>query len=102
MKNGPFKMKGPGVKSADKISKKPASYAEKSFNQFQQQKQKGKKFVKNLIKKGGKFFGGKALGVAGMMMGTMGTADANPANKGKMSMKQERDLVKRVRKMKKK
>jgi hypothetical protein len=37
-----------------------------------------------------------------MMMVTMGTAYSNPANKGKMSMKQERDLVKRVRKMKKK
>ena len=34
MKKGPFKMKGPGVKAADKISKKPASYASRVVKNF--------------------------------------------------------------------
>ena len=34
MKKGPFKMRGPGVKAADKISKKPASYASKVVKNF--------------------------------------------------------------------
>ena len=54
------------------------------------------------IGKATKFLGGKAMGVAGMMMGSIGTADANPANKGKMTMKQEKDLVSRIKNMKKK
>ena len=34
MKKGPFKMKGPGVKAADKISKKPASAGRKATKAF--------------------------------------------------------------------
>ena len=34
MKKGPFKMRGPGVKAADKISKKPASYASRVVKNF--------------------------------------------------------------------
>ena len=34
MKKGPFKMKGQGVKAADKISKKPASYASRVVKNF--------------------------------------------------------------------
>ena len=79
--------KGKVKVNVDKISKKPASYASKVFRGF-----------KNLAKG----IGGRATGVAGMMMGTMGTADANPANKRKMSMQQERDLIKRTRNMKNK
>ena len=47
---------------ANRVSKKPASYASKVFKGF-----------KNLAKG----IGGRATGVAGMMMGTIGNADAN-------------------------
>tara|TARA_R110001592_G_C12751471_1_gene711992 strand:- start:50 stop:592 length:543 start_codon:yes stop_codon:yes gene_type:complete len=52
--------------ATDIVSKKPASYASKVFRGF-----------KNLAKG----IGGRATGVAGMMMGTIGTADANPSSK---------------------
>ena len=57
--------------------------------------------AKKMLGKAGKFLGGKAFGTAGMMMGTMGTADANPESSKSMTIKQEKDLVKRVRNMKK-
>jgi len=63
---------------------------------------KAKSVGKSLLGKAAKFLGGKAFSTLSMMTGTMGTADANPANKGKMTMKQEKDLVSRSRKMKKK
>jgi len=69
-----------------KTSTKAASYASTVVKGF-----------KNLAK----VIGGRATGVAGMMMGTMGTADANPGSSKSMTIKQEKDLVKKVRNMKK-
>ena len=47
-----------------------------------------KKASKKLLGKATKFLGGKTLGVAGMMMGSIGTADANPnSNIGKYDSK---------------
>ena len=57
------------------------------------------KTVGKSIRKAGKFLGGRFLGIAGMLGSTLGTADTT--QKG-MSMQQEENLVKRVRKMKKK
>jgi len=53
----------------DIISKKPASFGSRVVKSF-------KTLAKGL--------GRRATGVAGMMMGTMGTADANPAMRGKV------------------
>ena len=71
--------KTPGYKDT-KIVK--AAKHKKSFDKFQSQKLKGKQFVKNLktggkqiLKKGGKFLGGKTLGILGMMIGTTSKAD---------------------------
>jgi len=57
--------------------------------------------AKKMLGKASKFLGSRAFATAGMMMGTMGTADANPESSKSMTMKQEKDLVKRVRNMKK-
>ena len=72
-------------KATGRISKKPASLASRAFRGF-----------KNLAKG----LGRRSLGVGGMMMGTMGTADANPKMKGKMTLQQERNLITRVRRKK--
>ena len=72
-------------KATGRISKKPASLASRAFRGF-----------KNLAKG----LGRRSLGIGGMMMGTMGTADANPKMKGKMTFQQERDLITRVRRKK--
>ena len=72
-------------KATGRISKKPTSLATRAFRGF-----------KNLAKG----LGRRSLGIAGMMMGTMGTADANPKMKGKMTFQQERDLITRVRRKK--
>jgi len=72
-----------GAKKA--ISKKPTSFGSRAVKSF-----------KNIAKG----LGRRATGIAGMMMGTMGTADANPKTKGKMTFQEQRDLLKRVRNMK--
>ena len=116
MKKGPFKMKGPGMKAkkklatpgrkfasgnisgridmtlnnklneavrrrtatvTDRVSKKPASLASRAFRSF---------------KTAAKIMRSRAMGVGGMMMGTMGTADANPKMKLGASGKAARRL----------
>ena len=58
---------------------------------------------KNVAKGLSRIAGKRATGTAGMMMGTMGTADAftPPGLKTKMNMQQEHDLVTRIRRKKK-
>ena len=60
-------------KIKDSLNKKPTSFGRRIFKNF-----------KNVAKGFGKIAGKRATGIAGMMMGTMGTADANPAMKGKV------------------
>ena len=95
---------------ADKIKKDIHLERKKNFDKFQAQKQKGQEFVKNLknkgdlasrttkafkdtskqlakggkqiLKKGGRFLGGKTLGVLGMMMGKTSKADQPNFPKG--------------------
>ena len=94
----PTKTMKPGVAGFEDFQKTIKKTTTSKPNKLSKFKKAGKK----LLGKATKFLGGRALGVAGMMMGSMGTADANPANKRKMSMQQERDLVKRTRNMKNK
>ena len=60
------------------ISRKPEKLGSRIFRNF-----------KNVAKGFGRIAGKRATGVAGLMMGTMGTADANPKMKGKMTFQQE-------------
>lgn len=76
-------------KMKDILNKKPTSFGRRIFRNF-----------KNVAKGFGRIAGKRATGIAGMMMGTMGTADANPKMKGKMTFQQERDLITRVRRKK--
>jgi len=94
----PMKTMKPGVEGFEKFQKTAKNISNPKTSNISKMKNVGKK----ILGKATKFLGGKAMGVAGMMMGSIGTADANPANKGKMTMKQEKDLVSRSRKMKKK
>ena len=79
-------------KMKDILNKKPTSFGRRIFRNF-----------KNVAKGFGRIAGKRATGIAGMMMGTMGTADAftPPGLKGKMNMQQEHDLVTRIRRKKK-
>ena len=65
------------------VSKKPASFASRAFQGF-----------KNLAKG----LGRRSLGVSGMMMGTIGTADANPKMKLGASEKAARRLFNKRKK----
>jgi len=94
----PMKTMKPGVEGFEKFQKTAKNISNPKTSNISKMKNVGKK----ILGKATKFLGGKALGIAGMMMGSIGTVDANPANKGKMTMKQEKDLVSRSRKMKKK
>jgi len=77
-------------KMRESLNKKPTSLGRRIFRNF-----------KNVAKGFGRIAGKRATGIAGMMMGTMGTADANPKMNRKMNMLQEHDLVTRVRRKKK-
>jgi len=61
----------------DRVSKKPASFASRAFRGF---------------KTAAKIMRSRAMGVGGMMMGTIGTADANPKMKLGASEKAARRL----------
>jgi|TARA_R100000084_G_C4574424_1_gene110802 hypothetical protein len=76
-------------KMKDSLNKKPTNFGRRIFKNF-----------KNVAKGFGKIAGKRAFGIGSMMMGTMGTADANPKMKGKMTFQQERDLITRVRRKK--
>ena len=84
-----FNVKGSsGVPVGQDFEKYAKNVHEQKFDKFQSQKQKAKKFVKKL----GKFIGGKALGVAGMM--GAGTLSATAGNVGKKPEgEQIRDLL---------
>ena len=72
----PTKTMKPGVKGYENFQKVIKNSSKNTSNSSKLSKLT--KTGKSLLGKVGKFLGGKTLGVAGMMMGTIGTADANP------------------------
>ena len=72
----------PGYKST-KAAKTAKVKAFKDFDKWHNTLKKSKSIISNFGKKAGKFIGGKALGVAGMMMATSSKADQPKKGKGK-------------------
>ena len=67
-----------------KVTKTPTSTLSRVTKALKNTPKQLAKGGKQILKKGGKFLGGKALGVAGMMMATSSKADQPKKGKGKV------------------